>query len=131
MRLYPPAYAISRWCVEADEVGGYDVPAGSAVTLSPYVTHRHPEIWEEAERFDPERFRPERQAERPRFAYMPFGGGPRQCIGNRFAMTEAMLILAMLTQRYRLDMVPDHPVELEPLITLRPRHGLRMTIVER
>ena len=131
MRIYPPAYAMSRYCVEADRVGGYDVPAGSAVTLSPYVTHRHPDFWEDPERFDPERFRPERQAERPRFAYMPFGGGPRQCIGNRFAMTEATLILAMLTQRYRLDLVPGHPVETEPLITLRPRHGLRMRIIER
>ena len=131
MRLYPPAYAISRWCVEADKVGGYDVPAESAITLSPYVTHRHPDFWEEPERFDPERFRPERQAERPRFAYMPFGGGPRQCIGNRFAMTEATLVLAMVAQRYRLTLVPGHPVEMEPLITLRPRHGLRMTIAGR
>ena len=131
MRLYPPAYATSRWCVEADEVGGYDVPAGSVVTLSPYVTHRHLDFWEEAERFDPERFQPERKAERPRFAYMPFGGGPRQCIGNRFAMMEATLILALVAQRYRLQLVPGHPVEMEPLITLRPRYGLCMTVLER
>ncbi|MFW6098218.1 MAG: cytochrome P450, partial [Chloroflexota bacterium] len=82
MRLYPPAYALSRWCVEADEVGGYYLPAESAVTLSPYLTHRHPDFWVDPERFNPERFRAEHQAERPRFAYMPFGGGPRQCIGN-------------------------------------------------
>jgi len=131
MRLYPPAYAISRWCVEADEVGGYRLPAGSSITMSPYVTHRHPDFWEQPERFDPERFRPERHAERPRFAYMPFGGGPRQCIGNRFAMTEATLILAMVTQHYRLDLVPGHPVEMDPLITLRPRHGLQMTVAAR
>jgi cytochrome P450 len=101
------------------------------VTLSPYVTHRHLDFWEEAERFDPERFQPERKAERPRFAYMPFGGGPRQCIGNRFAMMEATLILALVAQRYRLQLVPGHPVEMEPLITLRPRYGLCMTVLER
>jgi cytochrome P450 len=127
LRLYPPAYILSRFSVEDDVVGGYDVPAGSFITLSPYVAHRHPGLWPEPERFDPERFTPERQAERPRFAYFPFGGGPRQCIGNRFALTEAILILAMVTQRYTLDLVPGHPIALEPLITLRPKYGIRVT----
>ena len=131
MRLYPPAYATGRWCQEADQIGGYDVPANASITLSPYLTHCHPDFWEAPEQFDPERFTPERKAERPRYAYIPFGGGPRQCIGKHFAMTEAILTLAMATQRYRLEMVPGHPVEMEPLITLRPRYGLRMRVRER
>lgn len=128
MRLYPPAYAIGRWCNEADEIGGYTVPPQSTLTLSPYLTHRHPDFWEEPERFDPDRFTPERQAERPRYAYLPFGGGPRQCIGNNFAMTEATLLLATIAQRYRLALLPGHRVEMEPLITLRPKNGLPMTL---
>ncbi|NLF63887.1 MAG: cytochrome P450 [Chloroflexi bacterium] len=127
LRLYPPAYLLSRFVVENDVVDGYDIPAGSVLSLSPYVTHRHPEFWPEPERFDPDRFTPEQQAGRPRFAYFPFGGGPRQCIGNRFALTEAVLVLAMVTQRYRLDLVPGHPIALEPLITLRPKHGILVT----
>jgi cytochrome P450 len=128
MRLYPPAYILSRYTVADDVVGGYDLPAGSILTLSPYVTHRHPDFWPDPERFDPERFTPEQVASRPRFAYFPFGGGPRQCIGNRFAMTEAILILAMVTQRYRLELEPEHPIELEPLITLRPKYGIKVRL---
>jgi cytochrome P450 len=128
MRLYPPAYAMGRWGNEADEVGGYYVPPQSVITLSPYLTHRHPQFWDNPEHFDPERFTPERKAERPRYAYMPFGGGPRQCIGNNFAMSEAILILATIARQYRLDLVPGHPVAIEPLITLRPKYGLPMVL---
>ncbi|MCA9956915.1 MAG: cytochrome P450, partial [Anaerolineales bacterium] len=131
MRLYPPAYAIARWGNAEDEVGGYYVPKDAVVTMSPYVTHRHPEFWDAPERFDPQRFTPEQKAERPRFAYLPFGGGPRQCIGNSFAMTEAILLLASIVQRYRLSLVPGTKVELEPLITLRPKGKLLMTLIER
>lgn len=131
MRLYPPAYILSRYTVEDDVVGGYDLPAGSILTLSPYVTHRHPDFWPEPERFDPDRFTPEQVASRPRFAYFPFGGGPRQCIGNRFALTEAILILAMVTQRYRLELERGHPIALEPLITLRPKHGIKVRLYRR
>lgn len=126
LRLYPPAYAIGRLGVDADEVGGYDVPRQAIITLSPYLTHRHPQFWPDPERFDPERFTPERSADRPRYAYLPFGGGPRQCIGNSFALTEAVLILATLAQQVRLRLVAGHPVDTEPLITLRPRHGMKM-----
>ncbi|MGH2538484.1 MAG: cytochrome P450 [Candidatus Promineifilaceae bacterium] len=126
LRLYPPAYAIARHAAGADEVGGYRVPALAAVTLSPYLTHRLPEFWPEPERFDPGRFRPEQVAERPRYAYIPFGGGPRQCIGKEFALTEAHLILATILQRFAPRLAPGHPVEVEPLITLRPRFGLPM-----
>ena len=88
--------------------------------------HRHPGFWEHPETFDPERFTPERSADRPRYAYLPFGGGPRQCIGSTFALTEAHLILAMLAQHYQLQLAPGHPVEVEGLITLRPRQGMKM-----
>lgn len=131
MRLYPPAYAIARWGHEEDEVGGYYVPKNAVITTSPYVTHRHPEFWDDPERFDPQRFTPERKAERPRYAYLPFGGGPRICIGNSFAMTEATLLLASIVQRYRLSLVPGTRVELEPLITLRPKGHLMMTLTPR
>ena len=92
------------------------------------MTHRHPAFWDNPEGFDPERFTPERSAERPRFAYFPFGGGPRLCIGNTFAMTEIQLVLAAVAQRFRLDLVPGHRVVPEPLITLRPRGGVPMTL---
>lgn len=128
MRLFPPAWAIGRWAVETDVVGGYSVPANTPVMLSPYMTHRHPAFWPDPTRFDPERFTADVVAERPRYAYIPFGGGPRQCIGNDFALTEARLVLATIAQNYRLKLASNHPVEVEPLITLRPRFGLRMSI---
>ena len=93
-----------------------------------HATHRHPAIWEEPERFDPERFTPERTAGRPRFAYFPFGGGPRKCIGKSFAMMEAQLVLATVARRYSLHLVPGRPVEPQVLVTPRPRHGLPMTL---
>jgi len=128
MRLYPPAWAISRNAIGEDEIGGYRVRRGTNMIICSFITHRHPAIWEAPERFDPERFSPERSAGRPSFAYLPFGGGPRICIGNGFAMTEAQLVLATVAQRYRLRLVPGHPVEPHPLITLRPRHGIQMTL---
>jgi cytochrome P450 len=128
MRLYPPAFGFTRFAIASDEMGGYPVPANSMIFLSAYCTHRHPAFWEEPEVFDPERFNPERSAGRPRFAYFPFGGGPRQCIGNSFAMMEAQLVLATVAQRYALRLVPGHAVEIQVLPTLRPRHGLPMTL---
>jgi len=131
MRLYPPAWSFSRSAVEEDEIGGYRVPKGTMVLVSPYTMHRHPAFWEHPETFDPERFTPERSAGRPRFAYFPFGGGPRQCIGNQFAMLEAQLALATIAQRYRLRVVPGHPIEPQALITLRLKHGLPVTLERR
>jgi cytochrome P450 len=128
MRLYPPAWAISRNAIGEDEIGGYPVRPRTNIIICSFVTHRHPSFWEEPERFDPERFSSERSQRRPDFAYLPFGGGPRICIGNGFATTEAQLVVATIAQRYRLRLVPGHPVELHPLITLRPRHGIRMTL---
>jgi len=128
LRLYPPAWLISRSVIEDDEIGGYHIPAGSIVFVSPFIVHRDARIWENPEGFDPERFAPERAASVPRGAYFPFGAGPRQCIGASFALMEAQLVLATLWRRFRLDLVPGHPVEPEPSITLRARHGMSMTV---
>ncbi len=128
MRLYPPAWAISRNAIGEDEIGGYPVRPRTNIIICSFVTHRHPSFWEEPGRFDPDRFSHERSQRRPDFAYLPFGGGPRICIGNGFATTEAQLVVATIAQRYRLRLVPGYPVELHPLITLRPRHGIRMTL---
>jgi cytochrome P450 len=124
LRLYPPAWAMSRVPLVDDELGGYRIPAGRPVFLSPYFTHRHPEFWESPEGFDPERFSPQRSAGRPRFAYFPFGGGPRQCIGMPFALLEIQLVLATIAQRYRLDLLPSWEVLPEAALGLRPRGGL-------
>jgi len=112
LSLYPPACVFSRKAIADDELRGYAIPANSMIVLSPYATHRHSAVWERPEEFDPERFTPERSASRPHFAYFPFGGGPRLCIGSHFALMEAQLILATVAQRYRLRLVPGHPVEL-------------------
>lgn len=128
IRLYPPSWIISRNAVAEDSIGGYAIPARAPILLLPYVTHRHPAFWQDPERFDPTRFAPEQIATRPRYAYVPFGGGPRQCIGNTFALTEAQLILATVAQQYRAILVPGQKVSPEPLITLRPRNGLLMRL---
>lgn len=128
LRLYPPAWIFNRSAVAEDEICGYHIPAKAIVTVSPYVTHRLPEFWENPEGFDPERFSPELAQNRPRFAYFPFGGGPHLCIGQSFALVEAQLILAATIQHYRLDLVPGHAVEPVAAVTLRPRTGLPMTV---
>jgi cytochrome P450 len=128
MRLYPPAWALGREALAPDVIGGEPVPARPTflVVMLPYVLHRNPRYWPDPERFDPDRFTPERSQGRPRHAYLPFGAGQRQCIGNTFAMMEGTLTLAMMAQRFRLRLVPGQRVELEPLVTLRPRYGLRV-----
>lgn len=131
IRLYPPAFSLTRVAAADDSVGPHHIPKGAMVTLSPWVTHRNPRLWPDPERFDPERFLPEAVRQRHKFAYFPFGGGPRVCIGNSFALMEGRLILAALAQRYRLRLEPDHPVKPQGRITLRPRHGMRMTIEAR
>ncbi len=125
LRLYPPAWGIGRRVLEDYPVGGFVVPARSVVLMSPYATHRDPRWFP-----DPHAFRPERWLEddpaRPKFAYFPFGGGARVCIGERFAWMEGTLILAALGQRWRLRLEPGHRVETQARITLRPKHGMRM-----
>lgn len=133
MRLYPPVWMMARRVEEDDELGGYRVPKGSFVFVSPYVTHRHPAFWDNPEGFDPDRFAPARVAEekergRPRYAYFPFSGGPRQCIGNHMAEMEAQLLLATLVSRLRAKLVPGHRLRLDPGVTLRPEGGVPMTL---
>lgn len=128
MRLYPPVWGTSRESYGEDHIGGVRIPPRTTVSVSPYVTHRHPAFWEDPERFDPERFTPERSAARPEYAYFPFGGGPRGCVGRQFAMMEGQIVLTMIAQQFRLRPVPGHPVEPYPIFTLRPRYGLPMTL---
>jgi cytochrome P450 len=128
LRLYPPVFGVLRDVKDDDAIGGFHIPGRSMVILSPYVTHRHPDVWPDPETFDPDRFTPERSAGRPRFAWYPFLGGPHQCIGQEFAMMEATLTIAMLTQSVRLRLVPGTRVEPKPMLSLRPRDGLPMTI---
>jgi cytochrome P450 len=127
LRLYPPAWAIGRTALGDVEIGGYVIRRGSAVLMSPWVMHRDGRTFDEPEEFRPDRWLDERIRSLPRFAWFPFGGGPRVCIGSAFAMMEAVLVLAAVARRVRLDVVPGHPVEPFPSVTLRPRHGLRVT----
>ena len=132
MRLYPPAPGLSaRVALEADELAGTRIPAGGIVVISSWILHRHRSLWEDPNRFDPDRFLPARSIGRPRFAYLPFGGGPRVCIGQMLAMNEAILILATLAQRFRLQLLPGHEVAIQQRITIRPRGGLPMLISRR
>ena len=131
MRLYPPAWGFSRQAIGDDRIGGFNLPGGFLVFVVPYVLHRLPAFWNNPDVFDPERFTPERAADRPKFVYLPFGAGPRQCIGNQFALIEAHLVVATLAQRYRLHLVPGHRVDPWPLITLRPRFGMPMIVEKR
>jgi cytochrome P450 len=119
MRLYPPAWGLGRRTVAGDRIGGCDIPPGSDVAVSAWVTHRHPDFWEEPERFNPERFEPEREAARHRHAYFPFGAGPRACIGQYFSMLEAVIALAVIAQHYEVSSLTDR-VPLAPRITLHP-----------
>lgn len=123
MRLYPAAHSIPRLVIETDRLGGYEIPAGSVAVLSPWVTHRHPEFWEDPDRYDPERFTPAREKTRHRYAYFPFGGGPRACIGQYFSMLEAVIVTAMLVRAYELTS-PEGPVKLFTGITLRPKQAM-------
>lgn len=133
MRLYPPAWIVERKAVHEVELGGYRIKPGTLVYASQYLMHRDPRWWNEPERFDPSRWAPDAPgaAERPKFAYFPFGAGTRICIGEQFAWMEAILALATLAQRWSMRHDPTHKVELEPLVTLRPKYGMRMTLVER
>lgn len=124
LRLYPPTAMLARQNREADVLGGYPIPAGSMLLPSPYLVHRHPEFWPDAERFDPERFTPENAEARPKYAYIPFASGPRVCIGNNFALLEMVLAIAMLTARYRLKPVDLHPIDYVLRGTIHPSRPL-------
>ena len=137
LRLYPPAWVISRRAVADDVLLGHAIAEGSLVFLSPWVLHRHPGIWERPEEFEPERFLPRPdgspgEAEAAgRFAYVPFGAGPNLCIGRDFALLEGVLVVASLASRFRFSAVAGYEVRAEPLVTIRPHGGLPMHLHHR
>ncbi|HEY4184844.1 MAG TPA: cytochrome P450 [Polyangia bacterium] len=131
MRLYPPAWAVGRQAVAPVEIGGYQFPKGADFLMSPWVVHRDPKLFDRPDSFEPARWSDGLAGRLPRFAYFPFGGGPRVCIGNRFAMMEAKLVLARVLQRFRFEATPETEVTLLPSVTLRPRHGVRLRLAAR
>lgn len=128
LRLYPPIWLVARTPIEDDEIAGYHVPAGTFVFCPPYVVHRNPDFWSNPEAFDPERMAPERQKGRHRYAYFPFGGGPRKCIGDYFGLLEMQLVIAMIAQAYDLELLPGHPILPQPAVSLRVKDGLPMRV---
>ena len=128
MRLYPPGWGELRETIAEDVVNGYTIPARSMIILSQWVTHRHPDFWPDPERFDPARFLPLAAKARHRFAYFPFGGGARICIGMQLAMIEGALVIATILQRFRIEMVPGQDIVPDATFTLRPRHGLKVVL---
>ena len=131
VRLYPPAWAIGRRALVAQNIGGYVVPADSIVLLSPFVTQRDARFFPDPARFDPDRWTPEAKQSRAQYSYFPFGGGPRRCIGESFAWAEAILVLATLASRWKARLVPGKKVQAKALITLRPKNGVHVTIERR
>lgn len=131
MRLYPPVYTMFRETVEQMEIAGYDVPAGSLLMLPQWGVHRDPRWYDDPEEFDPDRWLPERAEKRHRFAYFPFGGGSRSCIGRQFSLLEATLILASVGGEYRLQRVDDGPLDLRPSLTMHPANGMAMQVHSR
>jgi cytochrome P450 len=126
LRLYSPIHSISRVALEADTLGGYSIPQGATIYVSLYATHRLAEFWPDPDRFDPERFRPEENERRPRFAFIPFAAGHRNCVGGTTAIAELKLAVALLAQRYELDLAPGHRVEAAAGTTMYPRYGMNM-----
>jgi cytochrome P450 len=127
LRLYPPTWVTARTPVATEALGGFAIPAGAVLLLSPYTMHRHPAFWEEPEHCVPERFLRERALGRPRYAYFPFGGGPRRCLGQGFALMAIQVILALMVRTYRLRLLPGSPVWPAPTLTLQPSRGLLCT----
>jgi cytochrome P450 len=127
--LYPSIYQTVRDALVEDQIAGYRIPKKSTVFLCPYVTHRHPEFWEDPEKFDPDRFLPERSRGRPQFAYFPFMGGPHVCLGREMALLTSQIIVAMIVQAYQLRMKPGEVVTPEALLTVRPRSNIIMMTV--
>ena len=130
LRLYPPFPFIARNTLEPDQIGGYDIPANSAILISQYLTHHNPAFWENPETFEPERFAPEALQKQPSMSYFPFGGGQRMCIGEDFAMMEAQVFLCMAIQKYSLHRASTEPIELLEQVTLRSKGGMPMKITK-
>lgn len=131
MRLYPPAYAVGREAIEETEIGGYRVPRGTQLFAFQWVTHRDPRFFERPDEFDPDRWDTEAIQNLPKYAYFPFGGGPRQCIGNYFAMMEIVLLMAAIGQRFKFSLAEGHKVEVLPVLSLRPKNGIKVITASR
>ncbi len=131
MRLYPPAWTVGREALVEDEIAGQAIPKKAILFMSIYALHRHPDLWENPDQFDPDRFAPDLAKERSRWHYLPFGAGPRMCIGNNFAMMEMQILLAMLVRQFDFSLLPGFKAEMQPLITLKPKHGILMKVKER
>lgn len=131
MRVCPPVWAIDRRAIRDVNLRGIHIPVGARIIMSQYVVQRDARFYADPERFDPERWTPEAQAERPKFAYFPFGGGPRLCVGEPFAWTEGILLLATLSQYWEARIAPGARIEFQPAVTLRPRYGVKMTLHRR
>jgi cytochrome P450 len=131
LRLYPPAWAIGREAIDNVVMGGYTIPPGSVVIMSQYITHRDPRFFAEPNKFIPERWSPEMKSSLHKFAFFPFGGGSRVCMGEPLAWMEGILLLVTLLRNWKIELVPEHPVVLSPLITLRPKYGMKMIIKRR
>ncbi|WP_455206439.1 cytochrome P450 [Kaarinaea lacus] len=131
LRLYPPVWLFTRKTLEDDTIAGYDVAAGTDIAISPYYIHRHPSFWGDPEKFDPERFAPDKEKQRNKYAYIPFSAGPRRCIGDFFAIVEAQIHFGLMTRYFTLEHVADKPVELQPAVNLRTKHPIHMRIKTR
>ena len=131
LRLYPPAWGIVRTPKKDDEINGYPIPKNSIMTVGAFMIHRHPEFWESPDKFNPDNFSREKINQRPKFAYFPFGGGKRICIGQNFALMEATIIIALISQRFRLELLPNQNIEIDPTFTLRPKNGIKVKVWKR
>jgi cytochrome P450 len=133
MRLYPPVWVVGRRALAPFQLGGFDLPADTNVLISQVILHRDARYFPEPERFDPDRWSPNnpQTAGLPRFAYFPFGGGPRVCVGAGFGMMEAVLLLSTIAQQFRIQIAPEQTVEMEPTVTLRPKGGIPATLRRR
>jgi cytochrome P450 len=128
MRLYPPAFLVARSAVRNTSIGGFAIRKDELVFIAPWLLHRDARLFEDPLRFDPDRFLPEREALLPRFAYMPFGGGKRICIGNQFALMEGQIILSTIAKQVSMELVSHEPIDLQPFLTLRPKNGVTVAI---
>jgi cytochrome P450 len=131
LRLYPPAWAIGREAIDNVIVGNYSIPRSSVIVMSQYIIHRDPRFFGEPNKFIPERWTSEMKSNLHKFAYFPFGGGSRICMGEPLAWMEGMLLLVTILRHWKMDLLPEHPIKLSPLITLRPKYGMKMILESR
>jgi len=131
LRLYPPAWLIDREAIEDDEVDGYTIRKGVPISCLLYSMHRHPDLWKNPNLFNPERFSSENKKNHIPFSYIPFGGGPRLCIGNNFALMEMQLILSMFFKKFKFELIPDQEIDVKPMVTLRPKNEILFKVTNR